>query len=166
MRIKIQSGRVYEGEPEDILKRLHETSAYKNDSYRSYLDGFIERVLPYARVEIVPPEAVKRSDLEYGRWLSAELLRTKRWNETTDATEEEKAEKAAKAAAEAKVKAAAAAAAKAAAPPAAAAGTPAPGGAAQPAPANPAEAAKPAAADTKPTAPAPAPPAEPATKGD
>lgn len=114
MRIKILSGKVYEGAPEDILKRLHESSAYRSDSYRSYLDGFIERLLPYARVELVPPATVKGSDLDYARWLAAELLRTKRWNETTDATEEEKAEKAAKAAAEAKAKAAAAAAAKAA----------------------------------------------------
>ena len=112
MRIKIASGKVYEGTPEELLRRLHQTSgAYQKDSFRAYLDGFVQRLRP-VRVYLEIPPAVKTSDDEFARWLGAEMLRVKRWSETTDATEEEKAEKAARAAAEAKAKATAAAAAK------------------------------------------------------
>jgi hypothetical protein len=113
MRIKIASGKVYEGTPSEILARLHQTSeAHKKDTFRSYLEGFVERLRP-VKVWLEVPDAIRRGgDAGYVNWLGQELLRTRRWSETTDPTEEEKAEKAAKAAAEAKAKAAAAAAAK------------------------------------------------------
>jgi hypothetical protein len=150
MRVKIASGKVYEVESlERLVHQLHETSPYRSDSFRAYLDGFVTRLRPL-KVWVEPTAEAKRTDEGYARWLGQEMLRVKRWTETTEPTEEEKAEKARLAAEE---KARAAAAAKAA-------------GAAAPAAAKPAAAAgeKPAAAPAaaKPaTTPAPAAPAKP-----
>ena len=106
MRIKIASNRVYEGTPEEILHRLHRTStAYKNIGFRSYLEGFIERLRPIP-VWLEPPESiVNGTDDAFADWLGSELMRVGRWSETTNPTEEEKEVKA-KAVAEAKKKAA------------------------------------------------------------
>lgn len=131
MRIKVASNRVYEGNPEQVLRVLHQTSAaLKAEPFRQYLEGLVRRLRP-VKVWLDPPaHLVRGSDDDFARWLGAELLRVGRWSETDAPTEEEKEAKAAAAAA---AKAAAAKAAPSAAPPAAASAA-APGKSATPSP--------------------------------
>jgi len=128
MRIKVASNRVYDGAPDEILRRLHRTSdRFQNLPFREYMDGMIERLRP-VKVWLEVPEHMKSaSDDEFAKWLGSEMLRVGRWSETNAPTEEEKEVKA-KAAAEAKKKAAAE---KAAAAKAAAEATPKPDGPAE-----------------------------------
>ena len=62
MRIKLPSGKVWEGSPEELLHRLHESSeAYKAQPFMGYLEGFVERLRP-VKVWIDPPDTVRASE--------------------------------------------------------------------------------------------------------